>query len=124
MTDPTAVPPLLSFGSAGPSDQDWYFLDLSAWLPAGDTPSSPVVTISYSGFTDSNPMTVLTAASIDTGNRTFRMPSGVDYVSLGPRIMVKLGGGSIGNTFMVNFAWSDSQGRQLVRQRQILIAAK
>jgi hypothetical protein len=123
MADPTIAPPVLLFGSAGPLDTDWYWLDLGLWLPPGDVVSSPVVTITPIAG-DAAPLTVAVAAALDTGPRTFRMPSGIDYVSAGPRIMVKLTGGTVGNTYSISFTWSDSQGRTITRKRLLSIADK
>lgn len=110
------APPTPRFTAMGPTETAWVWLDLAVWLPIGDVPSAPVVTITAIPG-DATPITVSVAATIDTGARTFRLPSGLTYLSAGPRIMVELKstGATIGNDYSVVFTWADSTGQTLSR---------
>lgn len=110
------APPTPRFTAMGPNEIAWVWLDLAAWLPAGDTPVSPMVAITPLPG-DAAPLTVSVPATIDTGLRTFRLPSGLPYISAGPRIMAELKstGATIGNDYAVVFTWTDSTGQTLSR---------
>ena len=123
MTNPLTDPAPLRLTAMGANDLAWAWLDLSQWIPPGDTPSAPVVTVTAIPG-DVAPMTIATAATIDTGSRVFRMPGGVNYTSAGPRIMVKLqtAGATVGNDYALVFQWSDTLGQILQRTVHINVA--
>lgn len=112
----------MEWSPASSTDQEFYWLLLSKWLPVGDVVSSPSVTVDAIAG-DLNPLVPMGTASIDLGSRALWVAPGIKLLDPGPRIQVKLTGGTPGLTYTTRVSWSDSQGRHLTRAISLFIEA-
>lgn len=108
---------------ASGADIDLYWLSLFKWLPPDDTVSDPSVAISGGPANDPTPLIVVPdSVVVDTGDRSVYVPPGVGpVIDPGPRIQMKLSGGSKGYDYTTTITWQDSQGRTINRQALLSI---
>jgi hypothetical protein len=107
----TNLPPQY-FGNMSSADLRLRFVDLSARFPTGDAPAGTPTAVVQPIDGDDNPMMVNGSASWDTGPRNvFVGQFGQPYLSLGPRILFTLSGGTKGNTYTIVVSWQDSSGQ-------------
>lgn len=101
---------------AASADVDIYWLSLTQWLPPDDTVSNPSVVILPAFTGDNNPVTVVGTPTVETGDLRVVVPPGVPIIDPGPRIQMKLTGGTPGRTYTTVITWQDDQGRTINRQ--------
>ena len=118
-TEGDMTAPIQSWSPAAGADVDFYWLSLSRWIPTGDTVNNPSVAI-LGPAGDATPLTVSNVL-IDTGARQVIIPPGVPFNDPGPRVQMKMTGGTVGVTYTTVITWQDTQGRTINRQAQLLV---
>jgi hypothetical protein len=111
--NPAHSPIPLRWADAKSTDTDWYWLDLTEWLPVGDDIDLPTVTAELIAGDTNAP--VVSNVSVDTGTVTATVVPGIPYTSTGPRISAQISGGTPGNDYAFEVAWIDAQSRSLTR---------
>lgn len=110
----------MEWSSASSTDEDYYWLLLSKWLPEGDSVLNPSVSVDTIPG-DTAPLVPVGPAEIDSGLREMLVSPGVKLLDPGPRVQVKLRGGTKGLTYTTRISWEDSQGRRVTRVATLFI---
>jgi hypothetical protein len=114
--------PPQSWSPAAGTDTDDYWLSLALWLPPDDTVVNPSVAILSAFAGDTNPLAVVpNSVAVDTGDRRVMVPPGIPAIDPGPRIQMKLTGGTLGRTYVTAITWETGSGRGITRQASLFI---
>lgn len=111
---------MLEWSPAGGADKAYYWLSLAQMLPAEQVISNISATIDPI-LGDLTPMTLVEAAVVDLGPRELLFSPGFIVLDPGPRIQVRLTGGTVGLTYGVRIKWSDSTPQDLTRVVNLLV---